>query len=231
MDVGDPEMLKAVIGLGYDIDHRADITKAIRYPLRLMKMCQAVSRATGGNDSKLILYMANFPGFTALTCSAFFNNTKQLQICLEAGADVSTTNDYNRTALMFAAMNGNEEMVQLLLEAECPLGVADTWGRTAADWARICGYSRIAEKLRSLGDVSEKKKRVSDSLGIADKLCSLGNISAQSRVSSILHSVFCCVATMCTSDLAHQTRRTPNRAPPSRSSGSCLQGISDLVMR
>jgi ankyrin repeat protein len=214
MDVGDPDMLQAVIDLGYDINHRADITKAIRLPLRLMKMCQAISFFTRGNESTLISYMANSPGMTPLILAAFMNNTKQLKMCLEAGADVSTTNDYNRTPLMFAAMTGNEEMVEILLEAKSPVGVTDTWGRTAADWAEIRGYPGIADKLRSLGDDGGK--------------------GAQPRLSRQRTSLFGRAARKFTTRFERSDKRgqrkTPNTAIPSRSFGSPFQCISDLFM-
>jgi ankyrin repeat protein len=217
MDVGDADVLQATIDLGYDINHRADITKSIRFPLRLMKMSQVASFLKRGSEPPLVFYMANFPGFTALTCSAFFNNTAQLKVCLAAKADVSTVNDYNRTALMFAAMNGNEEMVQILLEATSPLGVVDNWGRTAAEWAQTRGYSEIADKLRSVGDVRRPRdvRRPSVFHSLANHVC----------------KVMPCMPCICADNLARRTQLTPNIAPPSRSAGSPLQGICDLFLR
>lgn len=210
MDVGDAETLKAAIELGYDVNHRADITEAKGYPRRLMKVCQAISYVSS-SGSTLILYMANFPGFTALTCSAFFNNTTQLKMCLEARADVSTTNDYNRTALMFAAMNGNEEMVQILLDAECPLCVTDSWKRTAADWAQIRGHSELADKLRRLGDVrpSSGVRRWGFLYGLA-------------RCAS---KCLPCVPFIGASSLPRHGQWTPNISPPSRSPCGLFQVV------
>jgi len=102
--------------------------------------------------SHLVEFLSNVSGTTPLMLAAFWGNVGAAQLCLEAHADISYTNDYNRSALTLAAMRGHTEMVAMLLAARADVGGIDAWGRRASCWADRRGYNHIAKLLRESGD-------------------------------------------------------------------------------
>ena len=70
---------------------------------------------------------------------------------LKKGADVNSTDDFDRTPLMMSALGGHTEIVQTLIESGADLDATAKYGQTALKFAEEQGNSEIVNMLRAAG--------------------------------------------------------------------------------
>lgn len=74
-----------------------------------------------------------FNGSTPLISAATFGKTEIAEVLIDAGVDLSITNNDGSTALHSAAFFGRVEIVQLLLDAEADKTLKNNFGATARE--------------------------------------------------------------------------------------------------
>jgi len=90
-----------------------------------------------------------------LLCASKFGDLDIAQHLLDAGADVSTTDNFGRTPLDAAAANGHEAVARLLLDRGADVSTTDNFGSTPLDAAAANGHEAVARLLLDRGaDVS-----------------------------------------------------------------------------
>ena len=96
--------------------------------------------------------------------SALDGDKMAVELFLDAGMDVNTTDEKNSTALMLAAAKGHFEIVKLLLEKGAKIDLANSDGITALMVAVIQGNDEITKTLIGKGaavDLTDKNGRTS----------------------------------------------------------------------
>lgn len=90
-------------------------------------------------------------GRTPLHNAASDPQPRDIQVLLNAGARVDTTNRWGQTALMIAAQNGHSRNVELLLKAGADIQRLDHMGRSSLHLACNKGHRNIAVTLIEAG--------------------------------------------------------------------------------
>ena len=84
--------------------------------------------------------------WTPLMYAVTMENVECVRMCLEAGADINTTDRNKSTALMRAAERCHQQVVQLLIGAGADVNLRDMQGQTALGIAKKCLQIRPDEE-------------------------------------------------------------------------------------
>ncbi len=84
-------------------------------------------------------------------------NTNDIQLLLDAGADVNATDDDGETALIAAARGGHTEAAQILLDAGADVNATDIQEQTALITAAQWGHTETVQALLVAGAEVEKE--------------------------------------------------------------------------
>ncbi|XP_049820088.1 leucine-rich repeat serine/threonine-protein kinase 1 isoform X2 [Aethina tumida] len=126
-------------------------------------------------------------GRTPLHAGAITENSRCLQILLNAGADPNVRcgpRGDNKTPLHLSAEHGHCSNISMLLEHNANLLMRDSNGLTAADLADKCGHSKAVDLLKNAANEKEKA-RLDIHAAIRDA-CSQGDTnSVQQLISSL----------------------------------------------
>ncbi|XP_055375684.1 ankyrin-1 [Condylostylus longicornis] len=90
-------------------------------------------------------------GETVLHVAAKMGNVKVVEILLQAGSEINTTNNKGQTPLMTAISNGNEEVAFYLLTKEAKINLQDDQGFTAIYYAAVMNNVRLTSHLLQNG--------------------------------------------------------------------------------
>ena len=96
-------------------------------------------------------------GFTPLGYAVGLNHPDNCRALLEAGADVNTIDNWNRTNLNVAAALKLEEVTGVLLEFSANPNTLDVWHYSALDVAEEFGTPAIADLIREAGGINGPK--------------------------------------------------------------------------
>ncbi len=77
-------------------------------------------------------------GSRALHVFAAHDDADGIKLCLDAGADVNSADEWGRTPLFFAVGNGMPETMELLISRGADLRIRDVAGVTPLMWAPAC---------------------------------------------------------------------------------------------
>ena len=80
---------------------------------------------------------------------AELGSVEKVKELLEKGADLNSTDEFERTPLMMAAFNGHPEVVDLLIKAGADIYAKAKYGQTALTFASEQGHPKIVEIIRS----------------------------------------------------------------------------------
>lgn len=89
--------------------------------------------------------------FSPLHWASFAGQTKIVDMLLNRGARINTSNMGDDTALHLAASHGHTECVRLLLKNKADVNALNEYGNTPLHYACFWGYQEIAELLLSHG--------------------------------------------------------------------------------
>ncbi|CAE8589340.1 unnamed protein product [Polarella glacialis] len=152
-EVGDAVTLQDAIGLGYDINAQANLSKmswAMWGAGKVMRVLTALVEEPGS----VAKFFAILPGSTAIMLAAYNGNIKGTKVCLAAKADIRKKNIDGHTALHMAAQHGHEVVVEILLQHGARVGEPDRSGRTPAMLAARSGCVETVALLIRHGDSS-----------------------------------------------------------------------------
>ena len=141
--VGDLELLKAVVHAGGDIHDAATMcrggTKTVRVLFFLSNLVCRNSR-----PSPFFEVWSYSCRCTPLHAAVYNANLPAVDALLEMGADVdSRRHRFKLTPLHLAAQGGHDAIAQRLLEGGAQRGLRDAKGRTAARWATLRGHPAL----------------------------------------------------------------------------------------
>ena len=103
--------------------------------------------ASGKSESDAVSDGAGTRDYAALVGAVYAGHLKALELLLDAGADVNSSNHLGITVLMLAAAGGMPGVVELLLEKGADPDATDISGRTALMWAAAEGNLEIVTLL------------------------------------------------------------------------------------
>ncbi|HSK38566.1 MAG TPA: ankyrin repeat domain-containing protein [Arenibaculum sp.] len=143
--IGQPDMLRAVIEAGRDLDQELPDGKTA--------LMLAAERGRNGAVSMLLNAGAapnarSRNGGTALMYAASVGDNGSIQALIRHGGAVNAMNVDGKTALMAAAQAGHTETVRLLLNNGADVNTRSVQGRTALDYASESGNGQIVTLLR-----------------------------------------------------------------------------------
>jgi len=108
-----------------------------------------------------INYRLDHLGTTALVEAASWNQTEDITLLLNAGADVNLLNDFGFTALRVAACDDqNVSSMQVLIDHGAKINVKDNWGKNALNVAGAEGNIPGFELLMASGARFDQMKNI-----------------------------------------------------------------------
>jgi hypothetical protein len=131
-----PEVLKALIDAGTEIDAQADEGwTALMYATWYSNNSEIIKVLIDGGAE---INAQSDDGMTPLMKAALGNeNLEIIKMLLDAGAEINARNNDGMTPLMWAAwLNENPESVLLLLQAGADSTLSDSEGKRAIDYAK-----------------------------------------------------------------------------------------------
>jgi ankyrin repeat protein len=112
------------------------------------------------DDTDQVVAMSDKNGCTPLMCAAGRGDLDALQLLLDSGADIDSTDDEGDSALMYSCVDGHEDAVALLVEYGADVNLQNFRGYDPVERAMDMGH---ADVVRSLG-VTERSNETEPAL-------------------------------------------------------------------
>ena len=125
------------------------------------RMCLTLAAASGRTETvrhlaglkEVDVNHVDSTGCTALRHAAAGNHADVLEVLIDAGADIETRDNHDRTPLLVASQCGNLRVVKMLVKAGADVCVTDNEGDTCLTLAAASGHTETVRTLLCLPEV------------------------------------------------------------------------------